>query len=197
LTRCHKREVPDWNRADSLRKGGEKQLKKIAVAVLSMSILMMILAVPVMAAPLEDKKVPVKVAFEVTKNTLIENIAINGNMTHRVYLQEWTVNLTIGDSVTPVKGTAQVTRTTDYRYSKPGGVDQILMDDYVFSFPGGGFEGQAAGLITDYVKGPPASYNIKVHALLHGTGAFTGQTINAWQNGPGTTPLWEGYLLKP
>ncbi len=171
-------------------------MKKIAVAVLAISILTMIFAVPVMAAPPEDKRVPVKVAFAITKNTLTENISINGNMTHRVYLQEWQVNLTIGNSVTPIKGTAQVTRTTDYRYSKPGGVDQIMKDDYAFSFPEGGFEGQATGLITDYVKGPPASYNIKVHVLLHGTGGFARQTINAWQNGPGTTPLWEGYLLK-
>ena len=174
-------------------------MKKVAVVVLALALLTMLFAVlPAMAAPPEEKKVPVNVTFKVTLNKLIENFTTEGNVSHRIYLQNWDVSLTIGDSSTPIKGTAVVDRDTDYRYVKPSVVNQVINDHIVMSFPteGGGFEGHAQSIITDW-DSATRTYNIRVHVLLQGTDAFEGQTLNAWQSGPGTTPLWEGYLLKP
>ncbi len=174
-------------------------MKKVAVVVLTLALLTMLFAVlPAMAAAPEEKKVPAKVTFAVTSNKLVENITTDGNVSHRIYLQNWTVKLFIGDAETPIEGTAIVNRDTDYRYVKPGEVNQVINDQYVISFPteNGGFEGHSHSIITDWVAST-RTYNIRVHVLLHGTGAFEGQTLNAWQNGAGTTPLWEGYLLKP
>ena len=172
-------------------------MKKSAVVILALALLITI--APVLAAPPMEKKVPVEVTFTVisSKTIIVENYTTNGNISHRIMNMEWTFSLTIGDSVTPISGTGSVVRDTDYRYSKPGGVDQVVNDDYVISFPteGGGFEGQSHSIITDYIS--RTNYDIRVHVLLHGTGAFKGQTLNAWQSGLGATPLWEGYLLKP
>lgn len=175
-------------------------MKKVAVAVLALSLLALtFVALPALGAPSEEKKVPVEVDFTITSSTIVERWLTGGNISHRLLNQEWSVSLTIGESSTPIVGTATVVRTTDYRYAKPGGVDQIINDKYVFSFPTeeGGFVGHSHAMLTDYNAGPPASYYIDVHVLLLGTGEFEGQTLNAWQEGLGTTPHWEGYLLKP
>jgi len=177
-------------------------LKKITSGILVLALSMMfaaVLATPTLAAPPEEKKVEVEVTFTISSNTLVERYTTNGNISHRIYDQDWDVFLTIGKGSTPIEGTAEVYRETDYRYTKPGGVDQVINDCYVFSFPSveGGFEGQSHSIVTDWSPPPTGTYNIRVHVLLHGTGAFEGQTLNAWQNGPGTVPLWEGYLLKP
>lgn len=172
-------------------------MKKVAFAVLALALLTTVFAaVPVMAAPSEEQKVAVKVTFTITSSIVVERWTTDGNISHRLLSQVWSVDLTIGDSSTPIKGTAAVIRDTDYRYTKPGGVDQVINDDYVFSFPteGGGFEGHSHAMITDYIS--RTDYDIRVHVLLHGTGEFEGQTLNAWQSGSGATPLWEGYLLK-
>ncbi len=175
-------------------------MKKVAVVALAFALLIVTFAaVPVMAKPSVEQKVPIKVTFSITSSTVVERWLTGGNISHRLLNQVWSVELTIGDSLTPITGTATVVRDTDYRYTKPGGVDQIINDDYEFSFPTeeGGFEGHSHSLLTDWNAGPPATYDIAVHVLLQGTGEFEGQTLNAWQNGPGTIPLWEGYLLKP
>jgi hypothetical protein len=171
--------------------------RAILVTVLIIMLAAMV-ATPAIATPPEDKKVPVEVTFQITSRTIIENITTNGNISHIIIEMKWAVNIIIDDSITPITGTADVYRITDYRYKKQGGVDQIINDDIVFSFPTeeAGFEGYAHSMITDYTS-PPVTYNIDVHVLLHGTGEFEGQTLNAWQSGPGTTALWEGYLLKP
>jgi hypothetical protein len=176
-------------------------LKKAAIAITLTLFLVagLFVTLPAMAAPSGEQKVPVKLAFSITSSTVIDRWTTDGNISHRLLNQIWSVDLTIGDSLTPIKGTATVVRNTDYRYTKPGGIDQLVNDDYVFSFPteGGGFVGHSHALLTNYNAGPPATYDVVVHALLQGTGAFKGQTLNAWQNGPGTTFMWEGFVLKP
>lgn len=177
-------------------------MRRFLVGVLIVPLMVLTFAaMPTLAVPSEEQKVPVKVTFQIisSETILVENIISEGNISHRLLIMHWHVNLTVGDSDTPLMGSAEVIRDTNYRYSKPGGVDQIIFDNYTISFPtqGGGFEGFSHSTLTDYVKGPPVTYNIDVHVLLHGTGDFDGQTLNAWQTGAGTTPLWEGYLLKP
>ncbi len=155
-------------------------------------------ALPVSAAPPGEQKTPVAVSWTIVPKSrvIVENYTTPGNISHIIITLRLDVDMFVGDSSTPIEGTAEVYRDTDYRYKKQGGVDQIIRDSYVFSFPGegGGFEGQSQSILTDYVSS--TNYNIRVHVLLHGSGAFKGQTLNAWQSGAGATPLWEGYLLK-
>ena len=182
--------------------GGESLRKiVIAIALLITVLTGLFVALPVIAAPIGEQKVPVKVSFVVdrSKTQIIENITTPGNISHIVMSMIWNVNYFIGDSQTPITGTANVIRDCDYRYKKAGGVDQVSFDSIsiVFTDSNRGFEGIAQSTITNYVKGPPTTYDIRVHVLLRGTGAYEGQTLNAWQTGGGTTALWEGYLLKP
>jgi hypothetical protein len=175
-------------------------LKKTGI-VLAFSFALLIglfVTLPAMASSPGEKRVPVDVSFKVTSNKLIENFTTQGNVSHRVYLMKWDVNLMIDGSSTPLKGSAEVDRDTDYRYVKPGVVNQVINDHLVITFPteGGGFIGHAQSIITDW-DSATRTYNIRVHILLQGSGNFEGQTLNAWQNGPGTTPLWEGYIVKP
>jgi len=173
-------------------------MKKIAVAVLALAFLMLaMLAAPVFAAPPTETKVPVTLKWTNVGPTTTVIRDVNGNVSHRIMTQNWAVKLFIGDSETLIEGTAFGERQTLYIYGrKLNGVDQIANDHYVISFPGGGFEGNTHITITDW-DSVLKTYNVKLHAVFHGTGEFEGQTLNAWQNGPGTTPLWEGYLSKP
>jgi hypothetical protein len=174
-------------------------VKKVAGAILAIVLLTLIFAaLPSITAKPEEQKVPVSVSFEITSSTIVERWITGGNISHRLLDQEWSVELTVGDSSTPIVGTAIVVRNTDYRYTKQGGVDQIVNDKYIFSFPTdeGGFEGHSHTMLTNW-NSVDRTYDVAVHVLLHGTGEFEGQTLNAWQNGPGVIPLWEGYLLKP
>ncbi len=175
--------------------------KAILVTVIAFLAVSM-LAAPVFAAPPVEKKVPVTLKWAPVSGSsiVIERRDVNGNVSHRIITQNWKVNLTIGDSVTPIVGTGVVMRQTLYRYSKPNGVvDQVVNDYYVVSFPtlGGGFEGNVHIMLANYVNS--TNYNvIVVHGLFHGTGALEGQTLNAGvDQGPGANMLWEGYLLKP
>jgi hypothetical protein len=176
---------------------------KTVLASTLVLVMLLTFVAPVIAAPAEEQKVPIKVSFAIVRSEtkIVENITTPGNISHIIMTMKWDVNMFIGGSLTPIQGTADVVRDTDYRYKKLGGVDQVIYDQYVMSFPtigtvGGGFEGFGQSTITDYSKGPPVTYNIRVHVLLHGTGEFEGKTLNAWQTGEGTIPLWEGYLLK-
>ncbi len=173
-------------------------MKKIAIVVLALSLLMLaMLAAPVLAAPPVEKKVPVTLKWANVGPTTTETHDVNGNVSHRIMTQNWKVNITIGDAVTPIQGTVVAERRTLYIYGrKAHGVDQVAIDHYVITLPGGGFEGNCHILITDY-DSASRTYNVHLHAVFHGTGVYEGQTINAWQNGPGTTMVWEGYLSKP
>jgi hypothetical protein len=67
------------------------------------------------------------------------------------------------------------------------------------SFGGGTFEGQAIIVLQDYtiVEGVPDYVRGKAHALLQGTGAFEGQTINAGHKWVPFGPItWSGFLLE-
>lgn len=171
---------------------------KVTVVALALALLMLtMLAVPVLAAPPVEKKVPVTLKWANVGPTTTVIHDVNGNVSHRIMTQNWKVNITIGDAVTPIQGTAVGERQTLYIYGrKAHGVDQVVNDHYVITLPGGGFEGNCHILITDW-NGTSRTYNVHLHALFHGTGVYEGQTLNAWQIGPGTTMLWEGYLSKP
>jgi hypothetical protein len=175
-------------------------MKKVAVAVLVVALLTVMFAVPVMAAPPEDKKVPVTLQWTRTSSTLIERRDVDHGQSLRIYDQVWAAKLYIDGSTTPLEGTADVTRWTLYRYSKAvTGLDQVVNDDYVLEFAseGGGFVGNVHILLTDYVS--ITDFGGMVHALLQGTGSFEGQTLNVGVKMTSTAAdmLWEGYLSKP
>jgi hypothetical protein len=174
-------------------------MKGKAILVSGLALLMLLTFVaPVLAAPANnEQKVPVSLKWTpVPPSTTIERRDVDTGISHRILLQNWAVKMYVDDAVTPLEGAAVVMRETIYRYSKDAmGVDQVVNDYYDISFltTGGGFEGNAHIMLTDYVSG---SYNSHVHALLHGTEAYEGMTLNAeagW--GPGTM-MWEGYILK-
>ena len=175
-------------------------MKKIIVAVLVIALLTVMFAVPVMAAPPEDKKVPVTMQWTRTANTQVERRDVDHGQSLRVYHQTWACSLKIGESTTPILGEADVMRYTLYRYSKAStGLDQVVNDDYVLEFASeeGGFVGNVHILLFDYVS--MTDFGGMVHALLHGTGSFEGQTLNVGVKMTSTAAdmLWEGYLSKP
>ena len=176
-------------------------MKKAALVLAVALLAIAMLAVPVFAAPPLEKKVPVAMQWKnLGGATTIERRDVDTGISHRIIDQNWGVKLYIDGSTTPLEGTADVTRVTLYRYSKDSmGVDQVVNDDYVVTFAseGGGFVGNVHILVTDYVSA--SDFGGMVHALLHGTGSFEGQTINAGVKMSATAAnmLWEGYLSKP
>ncbi len=173
-----------------------KKVLVIFVALMAVVMLATPLVGMVTAEPTEGQKVPVTLKWANVGPTTTITHDVKGNVSHRVMTQNWKVNITIGDAVTPIQGTAVGERQTLYIYGrKLHGVDQVANDHYVISLPDGGFEGNCHILITDW-NSTSRTYNVHLHALFHGTGAYEGQTLNVWQIGPGTNFLWEGYLLK-
>ena len=109
--------------------------------------------------------------------------------------------LIIGGTTTLVgKSYNNYDRTYQYDRVTGLGIDVMIIWRYdaIWDFPtaDGGFEGNINMLITDYNPGPPATYHAKFSCLLHGYGAFEGQTLQFTYDGPNGLP-WEGYLLKP
>ncbi len=173
-------------------------MKKVLGIVLAFALLTMTFAVlPVMAAPLGEQKVSVKLVWAPVPGSAVtlENRKVD-NLSHRVITNKWTLQLFIGDSVTPIAGTANCTRYVLYAFLKEPQMG-VYHDEYVISFPslGGGFEGTAQFMIYDYVSA--SNYNIKVHALFQGTGDCEGQTLNVGVDRGPSNLQWEGYLLKP
>ncbi len=174
-------------------------MKKVAVVILALALLTVTFAaVPAFAAPTDSaNKVPVKILWAPVPGsaTTVENRKVD-NLSHRVITNKWTLQLFIGDSVTPIAGTADCTRHVLYAFAKEPQMG-VYQDDYVISFPslGGGFEGRAHLTLFDYISA--SSYNILAHALFQGTGDCKGQTLNVGvERGPSNLQ-WEGYLLKP
>jgi hypothetical protein len=173
-------------------------LKKAVLLIMAALMAVTIVATPVLAAPSESKKIPVALQWTNVGPTInVERRDVDGGISHRILIQNWEVKLFINGAETPIVGAAVGNRQTVFRYAKEGGVDQIMNDYYVISFPteGGGFEGNAHITLTDW-DSVARTYNVRLHVVLQGTGEFEGQTLNAWQIGPGTNHLWEGYILK-
>ena len=169
----------------------------LAMAVLLLAVAMV--ATPVLAAPINGQKVSATLKFptppKVTTLDPGETTWTNGNVTH---LRDRIINYTfllIIDGAPPITGYAITVRDGNgvpYKIGMTG-----YHEYYEFWFPtaGGGFEGRALNHITDATG--PMSYDLSLHVVLHGTGAFEGQTLNLWRSGGPIGPGWLGYLLKP
>ena len=173
----------------------EKPVLVLAVGLLAVAML----TTPVLAAPTNGQKVPAILKFPTPPKVSIldpgERTWTNGNVTH---LRDRIINYTfllIIDGAPPITGYAITVRDGSgipYKIGMTG-----YHDYYEFWFPteGGGFEGRALNHITDATS--EISYNLSLHTVLHGTGAFEGQTLNMWREGPLLPGGWFGYLLKP
>lgn len=175
-------------------------MKKTAVVILALALLMTFVAVaPVMAEPTEGQKVPAILKFTVPPKVTIldpgETWTTPGNASHR---RDTIVNYTfqlIIDGAPPIIGYAISVRDGNGIPTKIGMIGYHEYYEFWFPTAGGGFEGRGLNHITDMVS--LSSYNLDLHVVLHGTGAFEGQTLNMWREGPPLPGGWFGYLLKP
>lgn len=176
-----------------------KKVSVISTALMVVALLATLLVGMVMADPTDGQKVPVVVTYTPIpgQQITIERFDTEGNTSHREISLNYTVRLFIGDAVTPLVGKVVGSRSAMWMHQKDG-LHGILHDYYVFSFPteGGGFEGNAILLFTDYVSS--ASYTVHmIHGVFHGTGTFEGQTLTAGRDEGPPSMTWTGYLLKP
>ena len=168
------------------------------VLILALSLLMLMFAVaPVMADPTNGQKVPITITFTSPKTIVTgESWRTNGDVIQRRdYVVTYKVELDV-DGAPPIFGSAVAERDPGMA-NVPNNEMLLWHEKYVISFPteGGGFEGTSVQHYTDFVS--MSSYNLDIHFLLHGTGEFEGQTINAWREGPAGPGGATGYLLKP
>ncbi len=174
-------------------------MRKLILIPVLVLLMLFAAAVPAMAEPTNGQKIPAILKFPVPPKVTIldpgETWTTHGNVTHR---EGTIINYTfqfIIDGAPPIIGYAISLREGSSIQSKIGMSNWQEYYEFWFPTEGGGFEGRALNHITDFVSG--TSYNLDLHALLHGTGAFEGQTLNMWREGPPLPGGWFGYLLKP
>lgn len=171
-------------------------MKKAAVVV-AFVLLMLFAVVPVVAEPSRGQKVPIVLKLKPVPGSAFpgEVRTTNGNVTQRRDAGlNYTAELSI-DGASPIIGKVVAERGGMAIVSKTGMM--LMHETIVLFFPteGGGFEGNAPCHYTDFVS--LTSYSLDIHAVFHGTGAFEGQTINAWRSGGANSAGFIGYLLKP
>ena len=183
--------------------------------ILALSLLMLAAIAPVMADPTNGKKVPVVQISGATitqptvcppngltypYNGLSRLTGQNHTAQRRDYGQILGATLIIGETTLVGKSFNNYDRMINFfgNYPVLTGMMMVYHYDAIWDFPtaGGGFEGNINMVITDYNPGPPATYQAKFTTVLHGYGAFEGQTLQFTYSGPSGQP-WEGYLLKP
>ena len=175
-------------------------MKGKAVFVSGLALIMLLTFVaPVLAAPTNnEQKVPAILKFPVPPKVTIldpgEVWTTPGNASHR---RDTIVNYTfllIIDGAPPLTGYAITERDGNGIPTKIGMYGYHEYYEFWFPAAGGGFEGRGLNHGTDV--GTP-TFNLDIHVVLHGTGAFEGQTLNMWREGPLLPGGWFGYLLKP
>ena len=169
--------------------------KKIFGIFISLAFLAM-LVIPAFASPTKGNKVAVTLTWTNPAGTPA-GIDETGIVTHRHGIGTWDVELEIDDGPTYI-GAAVDTVREILIVPQTDGNNLLWREHLEVSFPeaGGGFEGYFVVLMDGV--GNPLELRSKAHGLLHGTGAFEGQTINAGHNWRPPGPLvWTGYLLKP
>ena len=177
-------------------------MKKKMLGIFASFLFLVILITPALASPTKGNKVGITLTWTETNTVYLEQ-KIVGNTMHFHINVYWDVELAI-DGRPTLNGTAFTDRDLTVVLQKDGG-RLVIGDYYELSFPDeeGGFEGNAAIMLTGYIPiEPPIWEKSKGHGLLHGTGAFEGQTINGGNHWIPFDPfaeshIWTGYLLKP
>jgi hypothetical protein len=169
-----------------------KKILGVFVGLLAVAML----ATPVIAKPTQGQKVAVTLTFTGQVSEPIE-VRDTGVVEHRHGHVNWTLILAIQDGPTYM-GEAIDTERYVLTVPQENGNKIVFREIYEMWFPsaGGGFVGMAS-IMMDGVGNPPVVG--KAHALLHGTGAFEGQTLNVGHHRALFSPpiQWDGYLLKP
>jgi len=178
--------------------GGEI-VKKTAVTILVLALLLLFAAAPAMAEPTNGQKIPAIMTFPVPpKITMLDPGEVwktPGNVSHRRdTIVNYTFVFTIGDDP-PLTGYAITVRDGNGIIPKTGMFSYHEYYEFWFPTVGGGFEGRGLSHYFDFVS--MSSYDLEIHVVLHGTGSFEGQTLNMWRTGGVVGPGWTGYLLKP
>jgi len=170
--------------------------KKVLLMAIALLAVAMFVA-PVMAEPTKGLKVdatlkPGPMVFEgVPEKQWITEGGIE--QIRGMQVDYFPITLTIGSDVY-TKGYS--TNIQDVVYNPETGVSNIRSDT-VWTFAGiGGFAGNLEMKLW-FVEGIPWPY-YSIHTLMHGFGAFEGQTLMLSYEGPITFPreVWTGYCLK-
>jgi hypothetical protein len=169
-----------------------KKILMLLITVLAVAMLV----TPVISKPTKGKKVAVTLYFSNQESEPIE-IRETGNVEHRHGHVNWTLMLDFKNGTTLMGEAIDVQRYV-LVVPQPNGNKIVFREQYEMWFPsaGGGFEGMA-NIQMDGIGNPPMIG--RAHALLHGTGAFEGQTLNVGHPWAIFSPPihWDGYLLKP
>jgi hypothetical protein len=203
--------------------GGEKMNRKILLVIAVALLAIALLATPVLAIPTNGKKVEVSQISGSTISTAtvcsrdgetypytgIQRLTPGEATSHRydygtVMNTKLIIHLGSGDVTLNGLSFNNYDRVINFfgNYPVLTGMMMVYHYDAIWEFQPqaglnayGGFEGNINMVITDYNPGPPTSYQAKFNCVLHGFGAFEGQTIQFTYNGPNGQP-WPGYLLK-
>lgn len=173
-------------------------MKKKILAITTLLVITVVLTTPVFAVPTAGQKVAVTITWSKWTVVTQDPITTPGGIVQNRIEGTWDVEIAIDGGPT-YTGTSDTIRYLTV-VPKEGGADLVLKEIYDISIDSesGGFEG--SGLIIIKVWIPPAGpyEKAKAHGLLHGTGSFEGQTINAGHSWVPPGPIqWMGYLLKP
>ena len=176
----------------------ELNRKVLGIAVALLFAIMLV--APVYADPTQGQKASITLTWTETSTVYAGEPKIVGNVIQFHMYVTWDVELAIDGGPT-LYGTAFTDRDMLVVLQKDGG-RLVVVDYYELSFPDeeGGFEGNALVMMTGYIPiEPPIWEKSRGHGLLHGTGAFEGQTINGGGHWHLFDPehAWTGYLLKP
>lgn len=173
-------------------------MKKVAVSVLAMALLMLLFAVPVIAEPTKGQKVPTTLVV-IPPPIVPENgdsWFTEGGIFHgRGHVEEFSAILIIGSTPVP----AVLVEVQDGTWN-PQTETLVLNADEVLYVPSkdspNGFSGKGHIELYDYAWGfPPVFTSHKVFHIWHGFGSYAGQSIMVSYDGPrGVTST--GYCLK-
>jgi hypothetical protein len=163
-------------------------LKKVAVMVLVMALLMMMFAVPVMAD--SPKKTPVT-ADGITVVTDYFNAKTNpAEVTKFEWIFHGVIVVHMGEDV--VFDYVDFVRATDFTPDKVKGVASVEMI-WTNSEETGSFRG-----VAHWEETMPMFMQFTSRIVLHGTGIYQGQTLSLFGAfGYGVDNTYYGYLLVP
>jgi hypothetical protein len=195
----------------TMMKGGEELKRKLSVLIASMALLMVMAAVsPVMAcgprcARRGFEKVPVSTSYGPTDPPTPPGAPTKTLIIDDKFKIEWGATFHFQNYVTihstpeeTLVGTLDIVRCTitnlEITYDK---FVLRYIDDVVWTFEGGTFEGKSIWEITRLPSPDKSTWPVTtLYYVLRGTGAFKGQTIVLSYNGPLGGLAFNGFLYK-
>jgi hypothetical protein len=193
----------------TMKKGGEIVKRKLSVLITGLALLMVVAAVsPVMACGPRRRleKIPISTSYTIDTTANPPTAPTKTWTIGDKFKIEWGATLHAQHYVTlhstpeeTLVGTLDIVRFTITNLEIT--YDTFVLryiDDIVWTFEGGTFEGKAIWEITrlpePYKKGDwPTTI---LYYVLRGTGMFKGQTVVLSYDGPLKSLVWNGFLYK-